>query len=143
MAKHIQLDENDIPALIEFYIKKRDDIKGQLISVENILKQLQPTKQVEHAPQLPLSEINGYPRNSMWVDKLSYIISKMGKATASAIVDEVLIYEPDRKPKRKQLVPTISGILGSEANRPLGKFTRDINSRNEYEYQLNPDNKYA
>ena len=136
MGKQIQVDDADIPSLIEYYQKRKDAVKTQLSNIDSILRQLLSINTSNSASQLPMAELDGYPIKGLWIERIRFILNQIEKGTAATIINEIIKYEPERAERKKALTPTISGLLGTEANNN-GAFKRQLNERGEYEYQIN------
>lgn len=128
MAKQISIDESEVPELIEFYTLKvktlSDEIERKIIdrnkaqAMLNRLGGQADQVSIEHhlpkvdSPVTAYHILRNYPTNSSWIEKIKYVVSEMGgEASTAEVVDAILEYEPHRRGKRKQLVPTISTLL--------------------------------
>lgn len=147
MAKQLLVDDKDIPAMLEFYAAKRSNVakditlkQQELDSIDRMISQLNnsvstlPTQVKEVEESLPGQVSGSYPFDKTWVDKIKYVVTELRSATTSEIVDRLLFYEPTYKPRRKTLVPTISGKLSDNAGEG-GMFNR-TKKNGHFEYSM-------
>jgi hypothetical protein len=121
MPVTIQIEDDDLDALKEFYVKKRIDLYKQANSIDLILNQL------DHAPMLgnnASSKIiptagthkEGYKTNWTWLKKIIYIVNQNdGEAGVSKIGEFIFSLEPSLSNRRKQTMASLSSILSTNS----------------------------
>ena len=125
MTQQVEIDELDIPILIELYNKKKQqDIERWDAKIEALTMHHNLTNNTTNSSYKGnAADANEYP-NTKWSDKVIWVLKKLKRATSAEVLDEMTKYQPDLKERRKSVMPTVSTLLKEESVDPLGKFKR-------------------
>ncbi len=136
MPVQIEISENDLPVLVEFYGSKLKSVDSQIeklsqerASLQSTLDKLlgkdkkQPTRPVLDIFKQDLSKL-GFDPNWTILSKVTYILSLSGKPMSSReVTDRLFDFQPELKAEYDKTSKNVSTIL-SINNGPDKKFLK-------------------
>lgn len=137
MAKHILINEAELPILIDFYKSRIEAKERELMVLKETLVSLQDNSSnvIPDMNTMNTSILdNGYNPVWTWVKKIDFILGD-SKLTTSDIVSTVLTYEPSLKESRSKIVGSISAVLSAKS-KGNKYYTKEQNQRGEFIYGL-------
>ena len=149
MSVNIEINENHIDALIDFYIQRmkilRDEIAIREKESKEINAQILKLKKGKNPSSL-LSSTSAQPINGVgysdkwpWVKKIRFAIETQGRPlTTKQIVETLTEYEIELMFDRKKAVASISSMLSTKSG-PDKDFIRVEGETGDFAYTINRD----
>lgn len=147
MALKIEINDNHIQDLIQFYVEKQKTLKTEIAAREKEIKdisaiilQLKSPKNSITGQVEKVDEGLVYSTKWPWAKKISFVLHVNGgkPLTTKEIVDEISIYEPEFISDRKRAIASVSSTLSVKAD----EFYKEQGESGDYEYSVTPNNSY-
>ncbi len=128
MPLQIEIKDEHLKEMIEFYVSKQRDIRMQINNLEKqakevsaIIQQLnQSIRETGHIRPLPESAV--YSDKWPWVKKIKFAIGQGREpVTTREIVDLLIQYEPALEYNRKKAVASVSSTLSVKTGEEFGR----------------------
>lgn len=146
-----QIEDIDLPSLLEFYERKVSEIKKKIDPLTDELNRASMNvMKLRNRLKLPELSINGIDKSGngvevidmefdeewSWWDKAKYALGQAKRTLTSAeIVDSVIAYQPSLKDNRGFVMANLSAVLGQKAK--IGtEITRKRNKLGQWTYYL-------
>jgi hypothetical protein len=119
MPLNIEVRDEHVKEMIEFYIEKQRNLKSQVFQFEKqikeitaIIQQLNQSMRESVGEIKPLPDASIYSEKWTWVRKIKFAIEQSGKPITTREVVELLSqYEPEIMYNRKKAVASVSSTL--------------------------------
>jgi hypothetical protein len=116
----------------------KDKINSQPVAIQAVLSgklnEMRDSKlDIFRGNKVPLST-NGFQKNWTWAQKATYILEKAGRPMTSKEIAEVLVNEYEKDLNLPTAINSVPATLSVAARE--GKFTRRLNEKGEYEYDI-------
>ena len=137
MPISIQVNDNEVPALVEFYQVKVEETKRVLAAYEAMLEKLKNTNSHNGFSTTPIKSTilpDGYNPQWIWLLKINHIL-KDQSLTTTQIVEGILEREPQKRSERSKVVASVSAILSTKSKEG-GIYNKELNDRQENVYSL-------
>jgi hypothetical protein len=148
MAIRIEIKDDEIYDLINFYISKQKSVLEQISKLENDLKNVNATiaqlkqrpleiKDSFHAELRETGEI--FSSKWSWLKKITYAIKEAGKpVTTKEIIQMLELYEPKSDQDRKTATSSVSSILSVKSGKQSDRkhFVKSLTESGEFAYAI-------
>jgi hypothetical protein len=147
MAIRIEIKDDHIKDLIDFYSKKQKTLREHILKLEKDLRDISATiaqlkQRPNHTDTVPASLIPDeevFSSKWPWIKKIAYAIKEAGKPiTTKEIVDILDAYEPKTEEERKSAVSSVSSTLSVKSGKYSDKkdFIKNISESGEFAYDI-------
>jgi hypothetical protein len=152
MPIHIEIKDNHIKDLIEFYSNKQKSLKDQISRLEKDLRDVTATisqlKQRNIDPTTSaaslLTESQIFSSKWPWVKKIAFVIQEARKPlTTKEIVESLDAYEPKTGEAKKSAISSVSSTLTVKSGKYSDKrdFIKSVSETGDFAYDIWIENK--
>ena len=147
MTIQIEIKDDQIEDLVEFYSIKQRSLKDQISKLEKNLRDVSATiSQLKHLATMPrtskanfLEETDIFSPKWPWIKKIAFAIKEAGKPISTREIVEILsVYEQRTEEEKKTAISSVSSTLSVKSGKHSDKreFVKDVNSSGEYVYNI-------
>jgi len=147
MPIKIEIKDDHIKDLIDFYSSKQKNVRDQISKLERDLRDINATiaqlKQRHINRDITISSLledrEVFSTKWPWAKKIAYAITEASKPiTTKEIVDILEIYEPKTDEERKTAISSVSSTLSVKSGKYLDKkdFIKRVSDSGEFEYDI-------
>lgn len=152
MSVQIEIKDDHIKDLIDFYSMKQKSLKEQISKLEKDLKDVSATisqlKQRNIDPLTSavalLTDLEIFSPKWPWVKKIAFAIKEAGKpVTTKEIVEILSVYDPKNEEETKSAIKSVSSTLSVKSGKYLEKreFVKSMTDTGEFAYDVWKENK--
>lgn len=148
MAIRIEIKDDQIDDLINFYLLKQKGIRDQILKLEIELKDVNAT--IAQLKQRPVNikepfdasfRLNAevFSTKWPWLKKITFAIKEAGKpVTTNEIIETLELYEPKFKEDRKKVLSSVSSTLSVKSGSYAEKkpFIKRLSESGEFTYDI-------
>jgi hypothetical protein len=148
MAIHIEIKDDQINDLINFYLTKQKGIRDQILKLEIDLKDVNAT--IAQLKQRPVKikdsfDVSLRPDAEVfspkwpWLKKIAYAIKEAGKpVTTKEIIETLELYEPKTEEERKRVLSSVSSTLSVKSGKYSERkpFVKGLSESGEFTFDI-------
>lgn len=154
MMIQIEVNNDQVEDLIEFYSIKQRALRDQISKLEKDLRDItMMISQLRHLATMPrssrpyaLENVDIFSTKWSWIKKITFAIKVAGKPISTREIVEILdIYERRTEEERKTAIKSVSSTLSVKSGGYSDKreFIKGTNSSGEYIYDIWKENGEA
>jgi hypothetical protein len=147
MTIQIEIKDDHVKDLLEFYSSKQRALKDQISKLERDLRDINSTiSQLKHLTAMPGSpsidlfdDAEIFSPKWPWIKKIAFAIKEAGKPISTKEIVEVLnVYEQRNEEDKKSAISSVSSTLSIKSGKYSDKreFVKAISSTGEYIYDV-------